>query len=60
VLLAAILGATPLAKTLYNRLTARRPGLMGVLKPALMLSAMLLSAAYLVDSSYNPFLYFRF
>jgi alginate O-acetyltransferase complex protein AlgI len=60
VLLAAILGATPLAKTAYDRLAARRPGLTALLKPALMLSAMLLSAAYLVDSSYNPFLYFRF
>ncbi len=31
-----------------------------VLAPALMLSALVLSTAYLVDGSYNPFLYFRF
>lgn len=59
-LLAAMVGITPLAKVVYGRLAVRYPGLMNVMQPVLMLAGLLLSVAYLVDSSYNPFLYFRF
>ncbi len=59
-LLAAMVGITPLAKTVYGRLVVKYPGLMNVMQPVLMLAGLLLSVAYLVDSSYNPFLYFRF
>ena len=31
-----------------------------VLLPAAVLAGLLLSTAYLVDATYNPFLYFRF
>jgi alginate O-acetyltransferase complex protein AlgI len=31
-----------------------------VLTPVLMVLSLVLSTAYLVDGSYNPFLYFRF
>ena len=34
--------------------------LMFVLVPLLMLAGLVLSTAYLVDATYNPFLYFRF
>ena len=49
--------STPLAKALYRRLPA---GLTKVLNPVLVLASLLLCTAYLVDSTYNPFLYFRF
>ena len=52
-----ILAATPLAKTLYQRLPEK---LTHILNPILVLASLLLSTAYLVDSTYNPFLYFRF
>ncbi len=59
-LLAAMVGITPLTKAAYGRLAAKWPGFTGLLQPVLMLAGLLLSVAYLVDSSYNPFLYFRF
>ena len=56
-ILVMILAATPLAKTLYQRLPEK---LTHILNPILVLASLLLSTAYLVDSTYNPFLYFRF
>ena len=56
-LLLALCGATPLAKTLWARLPERAQKL---LCPLLMLLGLCLSTAYLVDGTYNPFLYFQF
>jgi alginate O-acetyltransferase complex protein AlgI len=52
-----ILASTPLAKRLYACLPQK---LSRVLNPVLVLASLLLCTAYLVDSTYNPFLYFRF
>ncbi len=49
--------ATPLAKRLYAQLPR---GVTRILNPLLVLASLLLCTAYLVDSTYNPFLYFRF
>ena len=51
------IACTPVLKELYTRLPER---LRGVLTPLLVLAALVLSTAYLVDATYNPFLYFRF
>ena len=55
----ALLGAVPLARTLYARYAER-----GIVKtlavPAFSVVVLTVSIAYLVDSSFNPFLYFRF
>ena len=51
------LASTPLAKTLYRRLPER---VTKITNPLLVLASLLLCTAYLVDSTYNPFLYFRF
>ncbi len=59
-LAAAILGATPLPKGLWERLEAKAPRLSAALAPIGMTVLLLLSTACLVDGSYNPFLYFRF
>jgi alginate O-acetyltransferase complex protein AlgI len=60
VLAAAAIGATPLASVAFGKLEAKKPALCAGLKPVLLLAGLLLSTMYLVDSSYNPFLYFRF
>ena len=60
VLLIAAAGATPLAAGALARLNDRWPACAVIIKPALMLAGFVASVAYLVDSSYNPFLYFRF
>ena len=49
--------ATPLCKNLWQRLGERTQQ---ILTPILMLAALILCTASLVDASYNPFLYFRF
>ena len=52
------LGATPLPKKLWQKYE-NRP-FMTVLEPICLLLLLLTSTAYLVDGSFNPFLYFRF
>ncbi len=61
-LLLAVLGATPVPIRLYRKFREdRRTGaLLAVLEPLAMAGLLLLSTAYLVDGSFNPFLYFRF
>ena len=53
-----IVGATPLVKTLTCKLTEKKWGV--YLELVLMAAALLICTAYLVDGSFNPFLYFRF
>ena len=59
-LAAAILGATPAPKRLWEQLEAKAPRLSAGLAPIGMAALLLVSTACLVDGSYNPFLYFRF
>ena len=56
-LVVLILASTPLLRNLFGRLPERVRAAAG---PVLMAAGLLLSTAYLVDSTYNPFLYFRF
>ena len=56
-LLLLALGSTTLAVDLWARVPERGRR---VLTPLLMVAGLILSTAYLVDGSYNPFLYFRF
>ncbi len=56
--LAGILGATPLPKTLVRKALDSKPG--PILEAVLMVLALLICTAYLVDGSFSPFLYFRF
>lgn len=62
VFLLGIVGATPLPAMLYRLLEGTRAGdtALVVLKPLALLALLLLCTAYLVDGSFNPFLYFRF
>nr|WP_325215728.1 MBOAT family protein [uncultured Oscillibacter sp.] len=57
ILLLLVLGSTTLAADLWKRLPERGRK---VLTPVLMALGLVISTAYLVDGSYNPFLYFRF
>ena len=51
----AIIGATPLPKLAAGKLKISQ-----YLEPAVLLILLVLVTAYLVDGSFNPFLYFRF
>ena len=54
------LAATPLARTLAQRISKKKPLVALTLFNTLALLSIVLSTAYLTDSAYNPFLYFRF
>ncbi len=62
VFLLACLFATPLPKQWYKRLETKRYSkeILTVLETPLMAVLLILSTAYIVDGSFNPFLYFRF
>ena len=56
-LLIAILSCTPLAAKVWNSLGDKPKK---VALPVIILAGLLVCTAYLVDATYNPFLYFRF
>lgn len=62
VLILGIIGATPLPQKLWNRIAATGIGsnIMTFAEPIALSALLLCCSAYLVDGSYNPFLYFRF
>ena len=55
VLILALLGATPIPKNICSRLKLGK-----WLEPVALVSLLAIVTAYLVDGSFNPFLYFRF
>ncbi len=57
VFLVSIVGATPLVKQLAMRIPEK---VTAVLEPLVLIALLLTCTAYLVDGSFNPFLYFRF
>jgi len=57
VLAVCVLACLPLGKRLFEKLPGR---VQRIAAPAAILAVLILSTAYLVDSTYNPFLYFRF
>ena len=59
-LLVAAVGATGLPKAGFDRFEKRWPGVAALVVPGAMCLVLLLCTAFLVDGSYNPFLYFRF
>ena len=54
----SIVGATPIVKTVAACLEGTKLG--AILEPLLLLALLVVCTAYLVDGSFNPFLYFRF
>ncbi len=62
VLIAAILGATPLVKKAVLKVKEKRIGALvcDILEPVFVVAMLLVVTAYFVDGSFSPFLYFRF
>ncbi|MBQ2901376.1 MAG: MBOAT family protein [Agathobacter sp.] len=58
----AMIGATPLPKLLIEKIREHKVGnvIVRVVEPVVMGVLLLVVTAYLVDGSFNPFLYFRF
>lgn len=59
-LTAAMVGATPAPKIAAQAIVRRWPRASSLLEPVMLVLLLLLCTAFLVDGSYNPFLYFRF
>ena len=61
-LVVAVIGATPLPKLLYEKIGLRKYGgkILAVVTPLAALASVALCTAYLIDGSFNTFVYFRF
>ena len=61
-LFVGILGATPLCKEIYSNLESKEKWdhAFTILEPLVLLILACIVTAYLINDSYNPFLYFRF
>ncbi|MBQ8014690.1 MAG: MBOAT family protein, partial [Clostridia bacterium] len=61
-LITGIIGSTPIVKNASVRLSETKAGakITAVLEPILIIVLLVAVTAYLIDGSYNPFLYFRF
>ena len=62
VIVIAIIGATPLPKKLAEKFAKgeKTNGISNICEPVVLMALLLVMTAYLVDGSFNPFLYFRF
>lgn len=62
VLIIAVIGATPLVKSIVLKIKKTRTGLMvcNILEPIFVIAMLLIVTSYFVDGSFSPFLYFRF
>jgi alginate O-acetyltransferase complex protein AlgI len=62
VMILAIVGSTSLIRDTANRLMAQEKTakIVSIAEPMVLVALLLLCTAYLVDGSFNPFLYFRF
>ena len=62
VFIAGIIGATPLMKKLWNKAEQSKKlgAAIHIIEPILMILGLLVCTGYLIDGSFNPFLYFRF
>ena len=62
VLVASVIGATPLIRNMLIKLKENEKisKIINILEPMCILFILFIVTAYLVDNSYNPFLYFRF
>ncbi|MBQ2755999.1 MAG: MBOAT family protein [Oscillospiraceae bacterium] len=58
----AIIGATPFPKKLMEKLQLKKgfSTVLSVAEPIVLAAFLIVIAAYLIDGSFNPFLYFRF
>ncbi len=61
-IIAAIIGSTPLVSRLFNKAEKTKTGnvVFAYAEPIVLGALLLICTAFLVDGSYNPFLYFRF
>lgn len=62
ILIISCIGATPILKNIVLKIKNNKYGknIINILEPIFIIIIMIIVTAYLVDNSFNPFLYFRF
>ena len=62
VIIISIIASTPIPKNIINKLNKNKSlnKAINLLEPIFIIILLLITTSYLIDSSYNPFLYFRF
>ena len=62
IIFVGLIGATPIVKKCVTKLNETKgiKVIVGVFEPIVLIALLVLVTAYLVDGSFNPFLYFRF
>ncbi len=60
VLIIAIIASTPILKNIFLKLKEKVPKVINILEPIVLSILLIICTSYLVDGSFNPFLYFRF
>ena len=62
VIIIGLIGCTPLLKNVISKIKENERGkkIINVLEPIFQICLLVLTTAYLIDGSFNPFLYFRF
>ena len=62
VIIIAIITSTPIPKNIINKLNKNKNlnKIINLLEPIFIIILLLITTSYLIDNSYNPFLYFRF
>lgn len=58
ILIVAFFAATPIFKKLGEKIEEKK--ITAIIEPTVLAAVLIMSTAYLVDGSFNPFLYFRF
>ncbi len=58
VILVSIIGSTPIFIKIVNNVKFNK--IINILEPIFLFLVLLLCSSYIVDGSFNPFLYFRF
>ncbi len=61
-IIVAIVGATPFVKNILEKMKQNKvmDKIINILEPVCLVGLLFITTAYLVDNSFNPFLYFRF
>ena len=60
ILLVGIIGSTPLIKKVAEKLESKFPKIINIAEILLITALLILCTSYIIDGSFNPFLYFRF
>ena len=58
ILIISIISSTPLLKLLIQKIKNKK--IINIVEPIIYIILLILSTAFIIDESFNPFLYFRF